>query len=224
MSQDMLSRAKLNAEKSSITNVKFVLSPITKIPLESKSADCIISNCVINLLAQDEKPVCFAEVFRLLKPGGRLAVSDILAKKEFPEELRKDLALYVGCISGASLVKEYEGWLKQVGFEGTSSPPVPILRPIRSEPDRMIDIMIVDKKSDLNIYKERVDGESSSSCCATITNKNGETIEASSCCASSNGTSKNTKVDENSKVELAKRVENINFNDWVSKYCLMFSS
>jgi SAM-dependent methyltransferase len=224
MSQDMLSRAKLNAEKSSITNVKFVLSPITKIPLESESADCIISNCVINLLAQDEKPVCFAEVFRLLKPGGRLAVSDILAKKEFPEELRKDLALYVGCISGASLVKEYEVWLKQVGFEGMSSPPIPVLRPIRSEPDRMTDIMIVDKKSDLNIYKERVYGESSSSCCATITNKNGETIEASSCCAPSNGTSKNTKVDENSKVELAKRVENINFNDWVSKYCLMFSS
>jgi SAM-dependent methyltransferase len=127
MSQDMLSRAKQNAEKSSITNVKFVLSPITKIPLESETADCIISNCVINLLAQDEKPVCFSEVFRLLKPGGRLAISDILAKKKFPDELRKDLALYVGCISGASLVKEYEGWLKEVGFEGMSTPPISML-------------------------------------------------------------------------------------------------
>jgi arsenite methyltransferase len=130
MSQDMISRAKQNAEKSSITNVKFILSPITKIPLESESADCIISNCVINLLAQDEKPICFAEVFRLLKPGGRLAVSDILAKKEFPDELRKDLALYVGCISGASLVEEYEEWLKEVDFEGMSSLPIPMPRRI----------------------------------------------------------------------------------------------
>ncbi|KAH8748365.1 S-adenosyl-L-methionine-dependent methyltransferase, partial [Hyaloscypha sp. PMI_1271] len=98
MSQDMLSRAEKNASKASITNVKFVLSPITKIPLESESANCIISNCVINLLQQDEKPVCFGEVYRLLKPGGRLAVSDILAKKEFTEELKSDMGLYVGCI------------------------------------------------------------------------------------------------------------------------------
>jgi arsenite methyltransferase len=118
MSQDMLSRAEKNASKASITNVKFVLSPITKIPLESESANCIISNCVINLLQQDEKPVCFGEVYRLLKPGGRLAVSDILAKKAFTEELKRDMGLYVGCISGASLVSEYEGWLKEAGFEG----------------------------------------------------------------------------------------------------------
>jgi ubiquinone/menaquinone biosynthesis C-methylase UbiE len=70
------------------------------------------------LLQQDEKPVCFGEVYRLLKPGGRLAVSDILAKKEFTEELKRDMGLYVGCISGASLVSEYEGWLKEAGFEG----------------------------------------------------------------------------------------------------------
>lgn len=121
MSQDMLSRAEKNASKASITNVKFVLAPITKIPLESESADCIISNCVINLLAPNEKPVCFREVYRLLKPCGRLAVSDILAKKEFTPELKRDMGLYVGCISGASLVSEYEGWLKEVGFEGTFS-------------------------------------------------------------------------------------------------------
>jgi ubiquinone/menaquinone biosynthesis C-methylase UbiE len=118
MSQDMLSRAEKNASKASITNVKFVFAPITIIPLESESADCIISNCVINLLAHDEKTMCFREVYRLLKPGGRLAVSDILAKKEFTQELKRDMGLYVGCISGASLVGEYEGWLKEVGFEG----------------------------------------------------------------------------------------------------------
>ena len=88
----------------------------------------------------------------------------------------------------------------------------------------MKDIMIVDKKSDLNIYKERVDGESSSSCCATITNKEEEKIAAASCCAPSNGTDKDAKMDKNSKAELANRVANIDFNDWVSKYCLIFSS
>jgi arsenite methyltransferase len=118
----MLDRAHKNAATASITNVKFVLSPITKIPLESESADCIISNCVINLLPATEKPVCFNEVYRLLKPRGRLAVSDILAKKEFPEELRKDMGLYVGCISGASLMSEYESWLREAGFEGNCHP------------------------------------------------------------------------------------------------------
>jgi hypothetical protein len=79
--------------------------------------------------------------------------------------------------------------------------------------------MIVDKKSDLNIYKERDGGESSSSCCATITNNEGEKTEASSCCAPSNGPA---KVDDNSKAELANRVAKIDFNDWVSKYYLIF--
>ena len=118
ISQDMLDRATRNASTSHITNVKFVLAPITSIPLPSSSTDCIISNCVINLLTNSEKPICLAEVYRLLKPGGRLAVSDILAKKEFPEALQKDLGLYVGCISGASLVGEYEGWLRDAGFQG----------------------------------------------------------------------------------------------------------
>ena len=118
MSDDMLARAHLNATKASITNVKFVKSPITSIPLESGSVDCVISNCVINLLSHGDKKVCFGEVYRLLKPGGRLAVSDTLAKKPFPEQLQRDMGLYVGCISGASLVGEYEAWLKDVGFEG----------------------------------------------------------------------------------------------------------
>jgi arsenite methyltransferase len=122
MSQDMLDRANRNAEKSNITNVKFILSPITHIPLESETADCVISNCVVNLLPRNEKLVCFSEVYRLLKPGGRLAASDILAKKAFPEDLQRDMGLYVGCVSGASLVEEYESWLREAGFKG-----IPIL-------------------------------------------------------------------------------------------------
>jgi arsenite methyltransferase len=114
----MLERAKRNAAKATITNVKFLLSPVTNIPLESESADCVISNCVINLLPQIDKSVCFREVFRLLRHGGRLAVSDILAKRPFPKELQEHMGLYVGCISGASLVSEYDAWLKEAGFQG----------------------------------------------------------------------------------------------------------
>ncbi|TVY65694.1 Arsenite methyltransferase [Lachnellula suecica] len=117
MSVAMLDRANKNAAKSFVTNVQFILAPITDVPLQSQSVDCAISNCVINLLPSPEKLLCFKEVHRLLKAGGRLAISDILAKKEFPEELKRDMGLYVGCISGASLVSEYEGWLKGAGFQ-----------------------------------------------------------------------------------------------------------
>ncbi|KUJ06559.1 putative UbiE/COQ5 family methyltransferase [Mollisia scopiformis] len=197
MSQDMLDRAKRNVEKSSITNVRFVLAPITKIPLSSESADCIISNCVVNLLAQSDKIVCFREVFRLLRPGGRLAVSDILAKKVFPAELQRNMGLYVGCISGASLVNEYQEWLKEVGFE---------------------DIMIVDKKSDLNIYKERGQ-EDTSSCCDTSVVK--PQAESSSCCAPSTSCcSRSGNAEVDGKKELAKRVADIDFNEWVSSYSI----
>jgi arsenite methyltransferase len=114
----MLARARLNASKSDITNVSFVESPITDINLPSGSADCIISNCVINLVPATDKHLVFEEIFRLLKPGGRVAVSDILAKRDFPPDLQRDMALYVGCISGASLVIDYEKWLKEAGFNG----------------------------------------------------------------------------------------------------------
>jgi len=118
----MLARARLNAAKANITNVLFVESPITSIGLPSSSTDCITSNCVINLVPGEDKHLVFEEIFRLLKPGGRVAVSDILARKEFPQDLQRDLALYVGCISGASLVVEYEKWLKDAGFKGMFYP------------------------------------------------------------------------------------------------------
>lgn len=114
----MLARARANAEKSSTTNVKFVKTPITEIELPSDSTDCIISNCVINLVPHDDKHLVFKEIYRLLKAGGRVSVSDLLAKKQITPELQSHLGLYVGCISGASLVGEYEDWLKEAGFQG----------------------------------------------------------------------------------------------------------
>jgi ubiquinone/menaquinone biosynthesis C-methylase UbiE len=114
----MLTRARLNASKSGITNVKFIESMITQIDLPTSTSDCIISNCVINLVPKSEKHLVFEEIFRLLKPGGRVAVSDILARKPFPPDMETNLALYIGCISGASMVEEYEKYLKNAGFEG----------------------------------------------------------------------------------------------------------
>lgn len=116
--EDMLARA--NKIKSSINaaNVSFVESAITAIDVQSGIADCIISNCVINLVPEADKHLAFKEMFRLLRPGGRVAISDILAKKPLPEKLRSDISMYVGCIAGASLAVDYERWLEHAGFTG----------------------------------------------------------------------------------------------------------
>ena len=116
----MLELARRNAQNASASNASFVEAFITSIPLESCVADCIISNCVVNLVPESEKPLVFREMFRLLKPGGRVAISDILAKRELPMEIKKDLSLYVGCIAGASQVNHYEEYLKDAGFKGIS--------------------------------------------------------------------------------------------------------
>ncbi|KPM34830.1 hypothetical protein AK830_g11747 [Neonectria ditissima] len=133
MNKDMLAKAQRLKADSGKANVQFVESRITKIALASGIADCIISNCVINLVPPEEKQQVFAEMFRLLKPGGRVAVSDILAKKPLPADIRRSIDLYVGCVAGASQVAEYERYLENAGFE---------------------DVLVTDTESDLNIYLE----------------------------------------------------------------------
>lgn len=119
--QAMLERARSNKEKSGADNTSFIESPITDITLPSATVDCIISNCVVNLVPELEKQLVFDEMFRLLKPGGRVAISDILAKKKLPLEMKRDMGLYVGCIAGASEVGQYEEYLRVAGFKGTMS-------------------------------------------------------------------------------------------------------
>ena len=119
VTQEMLSKANGIKAKVEADNVSFIKSRITKIELPNETANCIISNCVVNLVPTAEKQLVFNEMFRLLKPNGRVALSDILLKKNLPGELKNSVALYVGCISGASRMGEYEHYLRQAGFGGT---------------------------------------------------------------------------------------------------------
>lgn len=114
----MLELGRKNAEKAGASNVSFIESSITSIPLPESTINCIISNCVVNLVPAPEKPTAFKEMFRLLAPGGRVAISDILTRRPMPSEVANDLSLYVGCISSASQIHEYEEYMRDAGFKG----------------------------------------------------------------------------------------------------------
>jgi SAM-dependent methyltransferase len=116
MTPDMISKARANAAKGGFTNTEFRLGEIEALPIADNTADLVISNCVINL--SPNKPRVFREVARILKPGGRIAISDIVAIAPLPGELRNDLAAYTGCVSGASPVADIEQALRDAGFTG----------------------------------------------------------------------------------------------------------
>jgi arsenite methyltransferase len=114
MTPEMIERARRNAQRQGAANVSFQLATIDHLPLPDASVDCVISNCVLNLAP--DKPAVFREVFRVLRPGGRLAVSDIALKKPLPPELARDVAAYVGCVAGAVLIADYRRGLEEAGF------------------------------------------------------------------------------------------------------------
>jgi len=115
MTQSMIDKANNTAKKHNITNVEFRLGEIESLPVESDLVDVIISNCVVNLSTKKEN--VYKESFRVLKPGGRFVISDIVATSELPEEIKKDVELYNGCMAGASTINELERFLKQAGFD-----------------------------------------------------------------------------------------------------------
>lgn len=114
----MLNKARRLCAESGETNVEFIESRISDIALASGIADCVISNCVVNLVPEGEKQLVFNEIFRLLRSGGRVAISDILAKKPLPEAIKRSMSLYTGCIAGASQVADYKFYLELAGFNG----------------------------------------------------------------------------------------------------------
>ncbi|EJC97655.1 NAD-binding protein [Fomitiporia mediterranea MF3/22] len=207
MTDEMIDLARRNAENDGYANVEFIKSNIISIPIPSSTAHVIMSNCVINLVPEVQKPLVFCEIFRLLVPGGRVSISDILAKRPLPEEIKEDASLYIGCVSGASLVTEYDQWMRDAGFS---------------------DITIVNTNKDLNIYKDgilQVGSDSNSGntpknsaiagCCATTqkisTCATDEKSGVKGCCASTS-----TKVGPvDNKKEM---IRDINLNEFVGSY------
>jgi len=169
MTPEMIERARRNAEKGGYSNVEFHLAKLDKLPLADNSVDCVISNCVINL-APDKQSV-FREIARVLKPGGRLAVSDIALKKELPPEVSSDLLAYVGCVAGAILIDDYKRGLLDAGFAHAE---------------------IVDTKRDLNVY-DKIDSRESA--CSTSTSTE-LPVAAASCCAPSTEPAKRNHLAE----------------------------
>jgi arsenite methyltransferase len=126
MTDEMLALARANQQKSGIANVDFLKGEIENIPLPDDSVDVIISNCVINLSADKDRVM--AEAFRVLRPGGRFAVSDVVVRGEVPAEIRRNVELWIGCVAGALQEHEYISKLEQAGFTDVEVEPTRVYR------------------------------------------------------------------------------------------------
>lgn len=194
MTPEMIELAKRNAasgnEGRGFDNVEFHLSTIDKLPLADASVDCVISNCVINL-ATDKQEV-FQEIFRVLKPGGRVAISDIALKRPLPAEIGNDVMAYVGCIAGAIPIEEYRAGLSAAGFSH---------------------VEVVDSGSDLNAYSKL---DNQSACCAPVTkeaaNESTSLPVASYGCCTPAASGSEAKLNE----DLADLLRRYNVNDYAA--------
>jgi arsenite methyltransferase len=126
MTDEMLALARENQRKAGVTNVEFLEGEIENVPLPDASVDVIISNCVINLSADKDR--VFAEAFRVLRPGGRFAVSDVVVRGEVPAPIRRHVELWIGCVAGALGDEEYRAKLAKAGFEEISLEPTRVYR------------------------------------------------------------------------------------------------
>lgn len=114
MTEAMIAKAKINAEKLNFTNVEFRLGDIENMPVEDSVADVVVSNCVMNLVPNKQK--AFSETFRILKSGGHFSISDIVLKGALPDNIRSAAEMYAGCVSGAQQIEDYLATIKQAGF------------------------------------------------------------------------------------------------------------
>ncbi len=194
MTPEMIDLARRNAARANdgagYPNVEFHLATIDRLPLADNSVDCVISNCVINLAP--DKSAVFREIARVLKPGGRLAVSDIALKQPLPAEIAQDVMAYVGCIAGAVQIEDYKRGLIEAGFSN---------------------VEVIDSGSDLNAYAKI---ENQSACCSPATTQiTAETRLSSgaySCCAPAPAAG----ADEQPLNALAELLTRYNVNDYAA--------
>lgn len=205
MTPEMIALAQRNAAKANdgagYANVEFHLATIDKLPLQNDSVDCVISNCVINLAS--DKPAVFREIARVLKPGGRLAVSDIALKQRLPREISEELFAYVGCIGGAILIDDYKSQLLEAGFSK---------------------VEVIDSSADLNAYAkiENQSGccspapqqiESQSGCCAPAVAQTGsQAVATATCCAPAQSSEPDSKLFE----KFTELLSRYNVNDYAA--------
>jgi SAM-dependent methyltransferase len=154
MTDEMLELANKNKAKMGVENVEFIKGYIEDIPLSDHTVDAVISNCVINL--SDDKEKALSEAFRVIKEGGRLAISDIIILKDVPQEIKAAAEMWVGCITGALSIRDYESILEKVGFRNIEIKPVHIytedvIKDILNEKNHLLNI-------DFSSILEQVDG------------------------------------------------------------------
>ena len=174
MTDEMLALACENQNKAGAQNVEFLKGEIEHIPLPDNSVDVIISNCVINLSA--DKDQVLREAFRVLKPGGRFAVSDVVTRGQVPEQLRRDMLLWVGCIAGALEEGEYKNKLKSVGFEQTNIEPTRIYQVADARE------FLAGKGIDVDAMAKEVDGKFMSAFIRAVKPGNSTSCCAPTCC------------------------------------------
>ena len=175
MTDEMLALANENKRRAGAENAEFLKGEIEHIPLPDSSVDVIISNCVINLSADKDR--VFREAFRVLRPGGRLAVSDVVTRGEVDPRIRQDILLWVGCVAGALEESEYRDKLASAGFEQVDIEPTRVYRVADARE------FLTDKGLDVDALLPQVDGKFMSAFVRATKSKSAKTTEA--CCAPS---------------------------------------
>jgi SAM-dependent methyltransferase len=167
MTDEMLALAERNRAQSGLSNVEFLKGEIERIPLPDGTVDVVISNCVINL--SGDKDRVLREAFRVLKPGGRLAVSDVVVRGDVPEAIRRSMELWVGCVAGALSEIEYRNKLAAAGFEGIIVEPTRVYRAADAEAFLVaegIDAEVVAKEVDGKFVSAFIRATKPAACCA----------------------------------------------------------
>ncbi|HLR77086.1 MAG TPA: arsenite methyltransferase, partial [Balneolaceae bacterium] len=140
MTEEMIEKAQENAAKIGYENVEFVLGDIEKMPFENNTADVVVSNCVLNLVP--DKPKAFAEIYRIIKPGGHFSISDVVTSGALPQSIKEDAEMYAGCVSGAVNRNKYVDIVKKAGFKNLK-----IQKDKRVElPEKMLSNYLSDKE------------------------------------------------------------------------------